>query len=235
MKYRVLIIDDSIGAIEISRNIKNKYDLKATVNIDNLNFPLSIRKSIIEQRSRRLQESGKLLDLLIVSNPAIALNIDKNKNYPIIDGLETFKSMIEDSSDTLVLVNNYFKNYLEKSYKNIKVINCQILTNQINDFSMSKYIFENILKSYIEDYKKIFILDSSLYIIRDYINKLYKERQIFFLNDMIFKELEEVNIPEKGKKKTVEKINVTGYRRGLYLSLEDLYKDSFINIKQFKL
>lgn len=219
---KILYIDDGLGAIISSEDFKNCFAADYSLIIDNVNFPYSLKYKI-KKLLARYKNLGEY-DCIITTNPAIALNIDDEN---LILNFKNFHEELKDGD--LVITNNYFKKHLEDKNKAIRVVDGQVLSNQVQIFTTPSYIVDNILKSYIKDEKNIYFMDTNFYIVKDFILKNYPNRNIVFIQDIIKDEL-------LGKKSSVFredlKIYLTGYRRGVYLSLEDKYKRSFIDIKE---
>lgn len=223
MINKILYLDDGLGAIMSCQEFKKHLSCNYDLLVDNVNYPYSLRSGL----KNHLNKGIDLFDFeyILTTNPAIALCLD-NKN--LIDGLDSFYGFLK--SKDLVITNKRFKNHLEKERKDIRVIDGQLLSNQIQIFTSPIYIIDNILKSYIGDEDNIYFMDTNFYIVKDYIKKLYPNRNLVFIQDLIIDQLKE--------KKSLSQVRIkrylTGYRRSVYLNLEEKYKASFIDIKELR-
>lgn len=221
----VSIIDDSIGAVAFHRLIRD-YSNKYEVYIDNLYYPYALRSRSIKKMTLGLLSYSKDADVIISTNPAISL-VCRDENINVITGIEKFEENY--SSDSLIITNKIFKDYLiNKSYNNIK--DSSILSNLVVDFNFNKYLIKKIVSEYILDFKVVYMLDSSLYMLKDYLNELFPDVKFIYLTDFIYDEFVEKMELKEGKSKS--KIWVSAYRRGVYLSLEEHYSDRYIGIKK---
>ncbi|WP_138160546.1 hypothetical protein [Peptoniphilus catoniae] len=222
MRYRIAMIDDSLGSVDLFRLITNSYSGHYKLFIDNRNFPYSIRTN------RPLTEEGRLDkipgDFYICSNPSMAINI---KKPGLIDGLERF---YDDFKGGSIITNKLFKSYLENKFKNARVIDGQLLDNQVQIFNIDRYIISNILNNYIGEGENVYFLTSNSYVLKNYILHRYKDKNIKFLGDYILKDLEDLGL-KKGSSDSL-RYYVTGNRIGVYTALEDYYKES-IKVKTF--
>ncbi|RVU55120.1 hypothetical protein [Anaerosphaera multitolerans] len=227
------IIDDSLGGVFIINSIENCCSENFIMISDNKNFPYSLRRSQIKNLSINLQEAieKKFIKLLIVTNPAIALNLNYNVDYEIINGLEKSFNIIKENKDITVLSNKYVKEYLEeKGYKNI--IDGQILINSLNMGDSNDYIVSKLMEEYLGDSKSLFILDSNLSILKGKFLELYPEIKFYFLSDIILEELQgKLKSGEGGK----SSYYVTDYRIAFYTACEDLFKRSYIRTRKIKI
>ncbi len=223
MINKILYLDDGLGAIMSCQEFKKYLSCNYDLLVDNVNYPYSLRSGL----KNHLNKAIDLFDFeyILTTNPTLALCLD-NKN--LIDGLDSFYDLLK--SKDLVITNKRFKNHLEKERKDIRVIDGQLLSNQIQIFTSPIYIIDNILKSYIGDEDNIYFMDTNFYIVKDYIKKLYPDRNLVFIQDLIIDQLKDKKSLSQGRIKRY----LTGYRRSVYLNLEEKYKASFIDIKELR-
>lgn len=223
MINKILYLDDGLGAIMSCQEFKKHLSCNYDLLVDNVNYPYSLRSGL----KNHLNKVVDLFDFeyILTTNPTLALCLD---NKSLIDGLDSFYSLLEPKD--LVITNKRFKNHLEKERKDIRVIDGQLLSNQIQIFTSPIYIIDNILKSYIGDEDNIYFMDTNFYIVKDYIKKLYSDRNLVFIQDLIIDQLKEKKSLSQGRIKRY----LTGYRRSVYLNLEEKYKASFIDIKELR-
>lgn len=223
MINKILYLDDGLGAIMSCQEFKKHLSCNYDLLVDNVNYPYSLRSGL----KNHLNKAIDLFDFeyILTTNPTLALCLD-NKN--LIDGLDSFYGLLEPKD--LVITNKRFKNHLEKERKDIRVIDGQLLSNQIQIFTSPIYIIDNILKSYIGDEDSIYFIDTNFYIVKDYIKKLYPNKTLVFIQDLIIDQLKEKKSLSQGRIKRY----LTGYRRSVYLNLEEKYRASFIDIKELR-
>ncbi|WP_036730232.1 hypothetical protein [Peptoniphilus mikwangii] len=233
MRFNVAIIGDGIGTIELYRSLREKVSEKFVITIDNINYPYALRKNAIAENSHKLQNfAQKIIKLMIISSPSIALNINRDVRYKVADGLAEFYDKFETAGDRLVLSDAYFKSYLEEKYFAINVKDVQILLNSINDFDFNRYIISELLKCYIGNEKNIFVMDISLCLIKEYFYELFPDKNFYFLDEFILEEINKLDVLKNNEEKSTVKYRVSAYRRGFYLSCEEIFKEDFSSVKE---
>ncbi|CDZ74672.1 Hypothetical protein ING2D1G_0489 [Peptoniphilus sp. ING2-D1G] len=228
MNYNIALIDDGIGSVEFMRELKKRYSNSALL-VDNKNYPYSLRKKSIFAMSIKLLSKLKA-ENYIVTNPAIAVNLEKS-NRNVISGLKRFYDSIDASA--IVLTNKYFADYLKKMHGEMNSEDAQILSNQVQTFGVQEYVVKNILDYYLKGYKNVYFMDSNFYVLKDFILDTYSDKNIYFIQDFIMDELKDLNFDKNVKNNL--KIFVTADRRSTYLNLEDIYGESYVGIKNIVL
>ncbi len=228
MNYNILLIDDGLGSVSFMKKLEEMHDIKSVLLIDNKNYPYALRKRSIFALSVKLLNKFKA-ENYIVTNPAIAVNLDKS-NRCIINGLKKFYERVDKRS--LVLTNKYFADYLSKT-GDINSVDAQILSNQVQFFDTKEYIVSNILDHHLKEYEYIYFMDSNFYVLKDFILNRYADKKIYFIQDFIIDELDDLNLAKHRKDRS--EIFVTMDRRSIYLNLEDIYDDSFMKVKNIAL
>lgn len=240
MKFsNVGFIDDSIGGISILNSIESKFNENYIVISDNKNFPYSIRNWKVKEMSLKLQSAveKRYIKLLVSTNPAISLNLNREVDYEIIDGIDEMMHLIKEENfkSKVILSNKYVLNYL-KGEDIENVLDSQILINSIHDGDLNTYITSTLIREYVEDNEVVFIMDTNLSVLKDRFLELYPNVKFFFLSDFILRQLE-----KKLVKRLVEgdenKIGcfVTDYRIGFYSVCRNLFGIDDIRMRKIKL
>ena len=204
----IWLVDDSIGGVEASK-ILNLKGISTKVVIDNLNYPTSLRKNF------KFDYLDSVREDIISTNPYIEHKLNKISK-------KIFKLENEDLSDSIILTNKGFSEILSKKYK---VKDMTTLSNLVHHGNFNEYIIYNLIENYIENYKKIYVLESNALLLKKYFYKY--DRNFIFVDYFLNKYLDH----EKNISDLKTQIYVTGYRRGFYLTLEDIYKEDFSYVR----
>lgn len=233
------ILDDSIGGIEVLNSLEKKYNENFIYYADLGEYPYGMKNLSINRLSnnaakRILKEN---LKVLIISNPAIALNIEKNCVLTI-NGIESAISSLKEESLILttsaVKKNIYFNNLIKG--KNHKVIDAQILINTIQDSDKNHYIIFKLIEEYIGNTNKdILLLDSNLSLLKEKFIEYNENLKVLTLNEFIIKDFEEKFITDlKTYSKNKTKVNylVSDYRIAFYLSAEEFFNGRYSKVRK---
>lgn len=202
----IYIVDDSVGALVFQKET----GVSGNIIVDNLFYPLALMPNTIKYRAEKIlnEINGKI----VCVNPSIALNLKGS-----INGIEKFE---EDYSKNpgLVLSNKIFA----EKYGGVDV---QILANTVVDTNISFYVAENLLNSYFETKKVVYIMEPCIHYYRKYIEKKYPHIKFYFLFDYIVSELGELQSFKN-------RYYVTENRKGFYLGAEELLGGNYISTRR---
>ncbi|SHH21568.1 hypothetical protein SAMN02745245_00828 [Anaerosphaera aminiphila DSM 21120] len=236
MKFsNVGFIDDSIGGISILNSIESKFNENYIVISDNKNFPYSIRSWKVKEMSLKLQSAveKRYIKILVSTNPAISLNLNRQVDYEIIDGIGEMMHLIkeENSKNKVVLSNKYVLNYL-KGEDIENVLDSQILINSIHDGDLNTYITSTLIREYVGDSEVVFVMDTNLSVLKYRFLELYPNVKFFFLSDFILRQLKEKLV--EGDENEI-KCFITDYRIGFYSVCRNLFGIDDIRMRKIKL
>lgn len=234
------ILDDSIGGIYVLNSLKEVYNENFIYYADLEEYPYGVKNLSLKSLSNKAADNiiKENLKVLIITNPAIAMNIDK-KDLITVNGIE---SAIEDlkNNNTLILgskatINSEYLKEITKD-KGFILKDAQILINMIQDSDTNHYIVFKLIEEYIENFNgNILLLDSNLSLFKDKILNYNNDLKIYTLNDYIIKDFKEIftkDLKHYYKNKTKIKYLVSNYRIAFYYAAEEFYSGRYSAVKK---